>query len=105
VLIGKGNITIFYLGLIFFGICFASLTVMLPLVVKGIFGQKEFGKIYANVTMVQSVFAAFAAVLYGRIYDVTQSFSFAWQLNIALLALGIALVIGAVKVGKKLVHE
>lgn len=105
ILIGKGNISIFYIGLVFFGICFASLTVMLPLVVKGIFGQRDFGKIYANVTLVQSCFAAFAAILYGRIFDITQSFVFAWQLNIGTLIVGILLVFGAVKLGKKLIQD
>lgn len=105
ILMGGGNVTIFYTGLIFFGLCFASLTVMLPLVVKGIFGQREFGKIYSYVTMVQSVIAAFAAIIYARIFDLTKSFVFAWQLNIVTLVIGIILVIGAVKIGKKLVQE
>jgi MFS family permease len=105
ILMGGGNVTIFYTGLIFFGLCFSSLTVMLPLVVKGIFGPREFGKIYSNVTMVQSVIAAFAAIIYARIFDITKSFVFAWQLNLVTLTIGIVLVVGAVKIGKKLIHE
>lgn len=105
ILMGGGNVTIFYTGLIFFGLCFAALTVMLPLVIKGIFGQREFGKIYSYVTMVQSVIAAFAAIIYARIFDLTKSFVFAWQLNIVTLVVGIVLVVGAVKIGKKLVQE
>lgn len=105
ILIGGGNVSIFYVGLVFFGLCFASLTVMLPLVVKGIFGQREFGKIYANVTMVQSIIAAFAALAYARIFDITKSFVFAWQLNIGTLVLGIILLLGAVSIGRKLVHK
>lgn len=105
ILIGGGNLTIFYAGLIFFGLCFASLTVMLPLVVKGIFGPREFGKIYANVTMVQSVIAAFAALIYAKIFDITKSFVFAWQLNVATLVLGIILLLAAIKIGKSLKHE
>lgn len=105
VLIGGSNITIFYAGLIFFGLCFSALTVMLPLVVKGIFGQREFGKIYANVTLVQQIISAFAALIYARIFDATQSFTFAWQLNIVTLVLAIILLLGAVQIGRKLVHE
>jgi MFS family permease len=105
ILIGGGTISVFYTGLIFFGICFASLTVMLPLLVKGIFGQREFGKIYANVTMVQQVVSAFAAILYAQIFDITKSFKFAWQLNVATLILAVILVVAAVQIGKKLKHE
>lgn len=105
ILIGGGNVTIFYTGLVFFGLCFASLTVMLPLVVKGIFGPREFGKIYSNVTMVQSIIAAFAAIIYAKIFDISKSFIFAWQLNLVTLTLGIILLVGAVKIGKKLIHE
>lgn len=67
--------------------------------------DREFGKIYSYVTMVQSIISAFAAIIYARIFDLTKSFVFAWQLNIVTLVVGIVLVIGAVKIGKKLVQE
>lgn len=104
ILAGGSNVSLFYAGLVFFGICFSSLTVMLPLIVKGIFGEKDYGKIYANVTLVQQLIAASAAIIYGRIFDITQSFVFAWQMNIVTLVIAILMLLGAVKIGKKLIH-
>ncbi|MEM5817430.1 MAG: MFS transporter, partial [Desulfitobacterium hafniense] len=74
------------------------------LIVKGIFGEKDYGKIYANVTLVQQLIAASAAIIYGRIFDITQSFVFAWQMNIVTLVIAILMLFGAVKIGKKLIH-
>ncbi|HVJ50306.1 CynX/NimT family MFS transporter [Desulfitobacterium sp.] len=105
ILISKGNLTLFYVGLVFFGIAFSALTVMLPLIVKGIFGQKDFGKIYANVTLVQSLFSASAVIIYGKIFDITQSFKAAWQLNVGGLIIGCILAILAANLGKRLKHE
>lgn len=105
VLLSKGNINMFYIGLVFFGIAFAALTVVLPLVVKGIFGQKDFGKIYSNVTLVQSLFSASAVIIYGKIFDISKTFNAAWILNIVGLALGCLLVVAAAQLGKKLVHD
>lgn len=105
VLNSKGNLTMFYVGLVLFGIAFAALTVVLPLVVKGIFGQKDFAKIYSNVTLVQSLFSASAAIIYAKIFDINKSFNLAWQINIAGLLIGCVLVVLAAKAGKKLIHD
>lgn len=57
------------IGGFFFGICFASATVQLPMMVRHLFGSIDYTTIYARVSMVAALASAVGAIFWGMIVD------------------------------------
>lgn len=68
--------------------CFggAAITVCPPLMVNGLFGEKDYGTIVGIVTMATSIGGAFGPLVATKIYDVTGSYSTFWLVATVLLA-------------------
>lgn len=81
------NLVVFYIGMGFFGIGFAALTVVSPMLARDGFGTAHYGDIYQWVSTGIFVFSGAAALIYARIYDATQSFDAAFVLVIVMYAL------------------
>lgn len=81
------NLPIFYVGMGFFGIGFAALTVVAPMLARDGFGTAHYGDIYQWVSTGIFVFSGAAALIYARIFDMTQSFDAAFVLVIVMYVL------------------
>lgn len=64
-----GSVPAMLAGGFAFGVFYASATVLAPLVVRTIFGTREYSTIYSRVSMVGSLCGAFAASVWGFIVD------------------------------------
>ena len=57
------------LGSFLFGFVYAMTTVQTPLLVRTVFGQKDYALIYSRVSIVSSLLSALAAVIWSFIID------------------------------------
>lgn len=75
---------VFYIGMAVFGVGYAALTVVSPMLARESFGTANYPQIYSWVSTGIFVFSGLAALTYARIVDLTGSFTPAFVLVIAL---------------------
>lgn len=78
------SVVIFYIGMAVFGVGYAALTVVSPMLARESFGTANYPQIYSWVSTGIFVFSGLAALTYARIVDLTGSFTPAFVLVIVL---------------------
>lgn len=68
------ELALLLLGAFLFGLVYAMTVVQTPLLVRNIFGNKDYPNIYSRVSMVGTLMGAFAAVLLGLVIDSPASY-------------------------------
>ncbi len=81
------NVAVFYVGMGLFGIGFAALTVVAPMLAREGFGTAHYSDIYQWVSTGIFVFSGAAALIFARIYDMTKKFDAAFVLVIVMYVL------------------
>lgn len=103
--VGTTGLAIFYISILIYGFGYAGLTVAPPMIVEDAFGPKNFGQIYANVSVVTCVASSVTSLLYAQIIDRTGGYEGCFILAIvfyAIFAVCVPLIVG---IGKKLPRE
>ncbi|WP_139651223.1 MFS transporter [Raoultibacter phocaeensis] len=67
---GTGLIAL-YVGAFLFGVFFASTTVTTSLMTRGIFGSRDYGRIFSVVATVASLSSAFSSAIWGALIEAT----------------------------------
>lgn len=98
-LLGHIHIAISITGGFFFGWAYAGVSVQTPLLVRSVFGNKHYARIYSNVSMAIAIGGAVAAGGWGLLADVT-SFRFILWTGISFLILSGIIGIYALKNSK-----
>lgn len=101
----QANIYLAYVGGALFGVFFASATTTTPAIARLAFGNLDYSKIYAYITGVCALFAAFGSTIWGVIKDMTGSFTGAYLTDIAIMVVAFAFAFGGLAVAKKLPRE
>lgn len=104
-LVGTKGLAIFYLSILIYGFGYSGLTVAPPIVVEEAFGNKNFGQIYANVSIATCVASSLTSYIYAAIIDSTGGYEGCFVFAMVLYALFAILVPLIVKLGKKLPRE
>ncbi len=104
-LFGTKGVAIFYLSILIYGFGYAGLTVVPPIVVESAFGSKNFGQIYANVSIATCAASSLTSLIYARIIDKTGGYEGCFVLAIAFYAVFAICVPLVVKIGQKLPRE
>jgi MFS family permease len=89
-ILGKMGALVFSAGAVLTGIGMAMPTVQNPMIVRDLFGRKEYSAIFSVATMVFSITTAIGVIGIGIAYDKTHSFLLA--LILIMISLGIAFV-------------
>ncbi len=76
------NTGMFYAGMGLFGVAFAALTIVTPMLARQAFGTMHYSEVYSWVSTSILVFSGLAALVYAQIYDITGSLSPAFILVI-----------------------
>lgn len=95
------DLWLFYLGMVVFGIGYAGLTVLVPLLVRNSFGSRNYADIFSWVSTGIFVATSVSFLVYGRIVDLTGSFTWCFILVIALYVLAALLIIPAVNLSRR----
>ena len=103
-LIGGGS-TIGVVSMAFlFGGVQPSNTVILPLVVRGVFGEKDYSRIWASVSPFSALACAVGATIWGWIYDGTGSFYLVFVIGISLLVIRLVAYLAAARSARGVPH-
>lgn len=85
-LMGRVGITLPIIGGFLFGWAYAGVTVQTPMLVGSVFGNKNYARIYSNISMAIAIGGAIAAGGWGLLADVT-SYGFIFIVGIVFLVL------------------
>lgn len=96
------SVMLAYVGGFLFGVYFASATTTTPAIIRLAFGSLDYSKIYAYVTGVCALFAAFGSTIWGLIYDGTGSFAGTFLTDMGNMALAFVFAFGGLIIAKKL---
>ena len=104
---GTTSVAMFYISILIYGFGYAGLTVVPPMVVEAAFGGKNFGQIYANVSVVTCVASSITSYIYAAIIDSHGGnyFEGCFYFAIVLYAIFAVCVPLIVKLGQKLPRE
>ncbi|MDR1710536.1 MAG: MFS transporter [Propionibacteriaceae bacterium] len=102
---GTSSIPMFYTSVVIYGLGFAGLTVVPPIVVENAFGGKSFAQIFANVSVCTCVASSGASLVYAQIIDQTGGYEGCFYFAIALYAIFLVCVPLIIKLGQALPRE
>lgn len=88
-----------------FGVQDSLMSVSVPLLIREIFGSKNYTQIHAWIRTGVGVFGAFSGVVVGGVYDITGQFTAAFLFIIGLCAIGIVLIALAYRFKRRLVWD
>ena len=103
--VGTAGIAIFYISILIYGFGYAGLTVVPPMVVESAFGGKNFGQIYANVSIATCAASSITSYIYAAILDSTGGYEGCFVLAMVFYAIFAVCVPLIVKLGQKLPRE
>lgn len=87
-----------------YGIVVPSNTIILPMVVRKAFGDKDFGRIWGSISPFSSLACAVGATIWGWIYDGTGSFYGIFIIGIVLLLIRLCAYFAAMRAAKAIPH-
>lgn len=64
-LFGKVDVNLLYTGALLYGFGYAMLTVEPPLMIKTLFGQKDYSAIYSYISTMQAMLGAIAVFIFA----------------------------------------
>ena len=87
-----------------FGMCNGNAVVILPLVVRRSIGDKDYARVWANISPICALFAGVGATLWGFVFDATKSYDTVFIIGIVLCILLVLFYFGAIKFAKRIPH-
>lgn len=98
-LLGRSGVAVVIVGGFLFGWAYAGVTVQTPMLVRTVFGSKNYAQIYSNISIAFAVGGAITAGGWGLAADYT-SFVFILSLGITFLVISGAIGFCVLRVGK-----
>lgn len=95
--LGGSGIGFLYVGAFFYGVFFAGATVTTSLMTRGIFGSKDYSRVFSVVSTVATLSSAFSSAIWGAVIDVTGSYN-------TMLSVGLGMMIFTFAVGYLAFH-
>ena len=99
-LMGHVGITLSIIGGFLFGWAYAGVSVQTPMLVRSVFGNKNYARIYSNVSMAIAIGGAIAAGGWGLLADAT-SYGFIFIVGIVFLVLSGSIGLFALHIRRK----
>ncbi|WP_165247124.1 MFS transporter [Adlercreutzia sp. ZJ141] len=103
--LGGSGIYFLYIGGFFYGIFFAGATVTTSLMTRGIFGSKDYSRVFSVVSTVATLSSAFTSAIWGAIIDITGSYTLTLSIGIGMMFVTFLIGYLAFYFGKKINSE
>jgi MFS family permease len=94
-----------YVGAVFFGIQNSLFSVSTPLLVKQVFGKRNFSQIFSYVRMGSGLFGMFGPMTIGLCFDLSGSFTPAFMIGAGICVLGLLLLPVIYRLRKNLIWD
>ena len=93
IVIGNGSSRpLFYIGYGIFNLIMTSMTLGVPLLVKYVFGTRDYPKILSKVTLVLLISGGVANIIYAQLYDISGTYATFPVMVLILSAVAAAIV-------------
>ncbi len=99
------SIVFLYVGGFFYGIFFAGATVTTSLMTRGIFGSKDYSRVFSVVSTVATLSSAFTSAVWGAIINATGSYILTLSIGIGMMLVTFLIGYLAFFFGKKVRYE
>ena len=99
-LLGPSSAIAIYVGAALYGLIFAAIDVLAPTIGRYMFGPREYTRIYSRVTIAVNIAGAAGVTLLATLSDFGWTVTFGSTL--VLIALSLALMLAAIRAGKRL---
>lgn len=99
--LGGSGIGFLYVGAFFYGVFFAGATVTTSLMTRGIFGSKDYSRVFSVVSTVATLSSAFSSAIWGAVIDVTGSYNIMLVVGLGMMVFTFAVGYLAFYFGKK----
>ncbi|MBB6446205.1 MFS transporter [Bacillus benzoevorans] len=96
------GIGMLYAGALLFGIGFSGSTLLPPVVIREVFGERDYASIYTTIMSASTLGVAFGTTLFSYIYDTTGSYYAVFIIVIVLFIITISSSLFSLKWKKKL---
>lgn len=103
--LGGSGIYFLYVGGFFYGIFFAGATVTTSLMTRGIFGSKDYSRVFSVVSTVATLSSAFTSAIWGALINATGSYTLTLSIGIVMMFVTFAIGFLAFFFGKKVKYE
>ena len=103
--LGGTGIVFLYIGGFFYGVFFAGATVTTSLMTRGIFGSKDYSRVFSVVSTVATLSSAFTSAIWGAIINVTGSYTLTLSIGICMMVVTFAIGYLAFYFGKRVKFE
>lgn len=103
--LGGSGIYFLYIGGFFYGIFFAGATVTTSLMTRGIFGSRDYSRVFSVVSTVATLSSAFTSAIWGALINATGSYTLTLSIGIAMMFATFAIGFLAFFFGKKVKYE
>jgi MFS family permease len=99
---GQSGLVVVMVAAFFFGIGYSCTLLEPPILVRTVFGNKDYSVIYSYIMVASCMGSAFGTSLFGFIYDATGTYKAGFFLVMAMQVLAVSLVWLALRQGKKI---
>jgi MFS family permease len=99
---GPQNPIWLYVGAVFFGFFFAVQPTNVPQLVRKVFGNVSYDRIFAYVAVAMPLCAAVGSSFWGFVYDLTGSYNAAFMIDMGFSLVAIVALFAVLNAGKKL---
>lgn len=83
--LGPQGIWAMYVGAFFFGVFFAGATVTVSLMTRGVYGSRDFPRIFSITSTAATLSSAFCSAIWGKIIDWTGSYTVTLTIGLVLM--------------------
>lgn len=101
--LGGFGLVALYAGAVLFGVFFAGATVTTSLMTRGIFGSRDFSRIFSIVAMVACFCSAFSSAIWGALIDATGGYYVTLIVGLLVMLVAYAVGFAAFRLGKKVI--
>jgi MFS family permease len=102
ILVAPGSKALLFVGCVLFGVAMGTTGVHPPLITRSCFGNRDYAKIYGNISSVIWIASAVVIPFYNLFYDASGSYVSGMWLAIAAIMLCVVCAIVALRTSKKL---
>lgn len=104
-IVSNGNVIIAFTSAFCFGFIMAMSAVLVPIIVRKVFGSRDYSAIFSYISMGTSLIGSLGISLIGFMYDGFGSYIPSFYIGIAACVIIIVALFAGMKASKKLIHS
>ena len=101
-MLAKGNVVLNTIGGALYGFVLPTTTMFMPLVIRSLFGTRDYGPLYGYVSIIVAIGASCGSTIIGFVYDFTGAYTIAFMFGLVVILLAGLMIVLAFRSGRRL---